>query len=110
MANALERNSRKSSGARSVSTIAIRTLSVNESIAEALKGWSAKLIARRVKTSLRTVENWKQAKTGPQVKHIAAMLNDDELCAAVLTAFGRADLATRAKMQALLEQALESDK
>lgn len=88
-----------------MSSVAIRTLSVNEAIAEALRPWSHKLIAQRVKTSVRTVENWKLAKTGPQAKHMAAMMADDELCAALLTALGRADIATRARMIAALKEA-----
>ena len=87
-----------------MTSVAIRTLSVNEAIAEALRPWSPKAIATRVKTSVRTVENWKQAKTGPQAKHMAAMMGDDELCAALLTAMGRADIATRARMVAALKQ------
>src|SRR5688500_9344904 len=92
MENSSRKNARKNSGVRQVN-VAIRTLSINEAIAEALKGWPAKQLARIVKTNIRTVENWKQAKTGPQVKHVAAMMTDDELCAALLAALGRRDVA-----------------
>lgn len=98
------KNVRNSRGKRRMSSVAIRTLSVNESIAKALEAWSTKWISKRLRTSERTVENWKRARTGPQAKHMAAMMNDDELCAALLTAFGRADLATRAEMVAILRQ------
>ena len=54
------KNARKNSGVRQVNSVAIRTLSINEAIAEALKGWPAKTLARIVKTNIRTVENWKQ--------------------------------------------------
>jgi membrane glycosyltransferase len=87
-----------------MSSVAIRTLSVNEAIGDALKRWPTKFICERLKTSQRTVENWKQARTGPQAKHMAAMMNDDELCGALLTAMGRSDLATRAKMVAILKE------
>ena len=89
-----------------MNSVAIRTLTINEQIAEALKAWPTNAIVRIVKTSKRTVENWKQARTGPQAKHVAAMLADDELCAALLTAMGRADIATRAKMVAVLKETL----
>ena len=87
-----------------MSSVSIRTMSVNESIAEALRAWPTNTIVRIVKTSKRTVENWKQARTGPQAKHMAAMMTDDELCAALLTALGRADVATRAAMIASLKE------
>lgn len=104
MENSLEKDARKKRVEKRMSSVAIRTLSVNEAIAEALRPWSPKAIAQRVKTSVRTVENWKQAKTGPQAKHMAAMMTDDELCAALLTALGRADLASRARMVAILKE------
>lgn len=105
MESAARKNARISSGENRMSSVAIRTLTINEAIAAALRPWSVGAIAERVKTSKRTVENWKLAKTGPQVKHIAAMLNDDELCDAMLEAFGRADLAGRARMTAILKEA-----
>ena len=103
------KNARKSSGARRVNTIAIRTKSINEAIADALRGCTAKWVADRVETNLRTVENWKQAKTGPQAKHVVAMLNDDELCARFLKAAGREDLARSAETIAALKAALVSE-
>lgn len=101
MESSFPKDTRKSSGTRNVNGVAIRTLSVNEAIAEALRPWSPKAIARRVRTSVRTVENWKNGRTGPQAKHVAAILNDAELCTAFLTAVGRADLATRAELASL---------
>lgn len=87
-----------------MNSLAIRTLTVNEAIGRALSRWPTKVIQRVVKTSERTVENWREGRTGPQAKHIAAMLSDDELCAAVLTAMGRGDIATRAAMVATLKE------
>jgi hypothetical protein len=92
-----------------MSSVAIRTLSVNESIAEALKGWPTNSIVSIVKTSKRTVENWKQARTGPQAKHMAAMMSDDELCAALLAALGRRDVARHQETIAALKAALVSE-
>lgn len=76
-----------------MNTLEIRTLTVNEAIGDAFKKWTASFIARRLKTSERTVENWQQKRTGPQAKHVAAILADDLLCPAFLRAVGRADIA-----------------
>lgn len=73
--------------------VAIRTKSVNEAFADALRGLSAKLIADRVETNLRTAENWKQGRTGPQTKHVVAILNDSELGPRFLKAAGLDELA-----------------
>lgn len=101
MESSFPKHTRKSSGTRNVNGVAIRTLSVNEAIADALRPWSPKAIAKRVRTSVRTVENWKTGRTGPQAKHVAAILNDAELGPAFLTAVGRSDLATRAELVSL---------
>lgn len=98
MGNSQQKHARKSNGAKRMSSVAIRTLSVNEAIGEALRGWSAKFVAKRVKTSARTVENWREGRTGPQAKHFVAMLQDDELCSRLLEAAGRGDLAHAAKV------------
>lgn len=84
-----------------MNSAAIRTGSVNEAIGEQLRRWSAKFIATRVKTSHRTVENWREGRTGPQAKHVAAMLQDADLGPALLIALGRHDLATRAEINSL---------
>jgi transcriptional regulator with XRE-family HTH domain len=111
METSFPKNTRKSSGTQNVNGVAIRTLSVNEAIADALRPWSPKAIAKRVRTSVRTVENWKNGRTGPQAKHVAAILNDAELGPAFLTAVGRADLATRAELASLQQRvkALKAD-
>lgn len=74
---------------------------MNEAIADALRGLSAKLIADRVETNLRTVENWKQGKTGPQAKHVVAMLNDSELGPRFLKAAGLGELAKQHEINLL---------
>jgi hypothetical protein len=74
---------------------------VNEAIGDALRVWSAKFVARRIKTSTRTVEAWREGRSGPQAKHFVAMLQDDELAPALLSACGRSDLATRAQIESL---------
>lgn len=101
MESSAGKNTRKSSGVRRVNSVAIRTSSVNEAIGEALRHWSIKFIVSRVKTSPRTVENWREGRTGPQAKHVAAMLQDAELGPALLTAMGRSDLATAAQIHSL---------
>lgn len=98
MESSSSKATRKSSEIKRMSSVSIRTLSVNESIAEALRGWPTNALVRIVKTSKRTVENWKQARTGPQAKHIVAMMADDELCAAILPALGRPELAIPQKI------------
>lgn len=106
----MERSSKpdavKRTGERKLTAIAIRTLTVNEAIGDALRQWSAKFVARRIKTSVRTVEAWREGRAGPQAKHFVAMLNDDELCAKVLEAAGRIDLARSAETIAKLRAAL----
>ena len=99
----------ESRGVRRVNTVSIRTLSVNEAIGAALRNWSTKFVARRLKTSTRTVEAWREGRTGPQAKHFVAMLQDDELCARLLEAAGRGDLARSAETIAALKAALVSD-
>lgn len=96
-------------GVRKVNGVAIRTLSVNEAIGDALRNWSAKFVAQRIKTSVRTVEDWREGRSGPQAKHFVAMLQDDELCARLLEAAGRGDLARSAETIAALKAALMSE-
>lgn len=81
----------------------------NQALAEALRGLKAKLLAIRARTSPRTAENWLQATNGPTWKHTVAMLNDDELCARLLAAAGREDLARSAETIAHLKAALRSE-
>ena len=86
--------------------------SVNDAIASALRRWSAKFIAGRVRgASLRTIENWREGKAGPQAKHLAVMLQDDVLCPALLKAIGRDDLAADAEIRSLNRriEALKAD-
>jgi hypothetical protein len=77
-----------------VSALAISTHSVNEAFAEMLRPFSAKDVARRLQLpSVRTVENWKEARTSPQARHVVAMLADDELCDRLLKMAGKGDRA-----------------
>lgn len=101
------KSTRKSSGERNVSeALSIRTANINEAIADALRPLSAKEIARRIRSSTRTVEGWLQGRTGPQVKHVVAMLQDDELCRRFLAAADRGDLARSAETIAALRRAV----
>lgn len=81
----------------------------NQSLADALRGLKAKLLAMRVKTSSRTTEKWLAGTNAPTWKHTVAMLNDDELCARLLEAAGRGDLARSAETIAHLKAALRSE-
>lgn len=96
----------KSHGVRRVNSVAIRTGSVNEAIGEALRHFSIKFVASRLKTNMRTVEMWREGRTGPQAKHFVAMLQDDELCARLLEAAGRGDLAKHQETITALRKAL----
>jgi hypothetical protein len=83
----------KFSGARRVNSASTSPISINEAIAQQFSRWSTNFIARRLNTSVRTVENWRQGRTGPQAKHVAAILSDEILAPAFLVAIGRADIA-----------------
>jgi hypothetical protein len=76
-----------------MNALALRTYDFNRALAERLRGICAKIIARKAGASPRTAENWKAAESSPTWKHVAIMLQDDELCRALLEAAGRADLA-----------------
>lgn len=107
----MEHSSWKNTQRRGVRPVNGVSLSVNESISTALRRWSVKFISRRVQASPRTIEKWREGKAGPQVRHVAAMLQDAELGPAVLTAMGRADLATHAEILSLNQRldALKAD-
>lgn len=83
----------KSSGARTVNAASDPALSINDAIAQQFSRWSTNFIARRLNTSARTVENWRQGRTSPQAKHVAAIMCDEILAPAFLIAIGRADIA-----------------
>lgn len=76
------------------------TFDANLSLADSLRGIAAKLIARKAQTTPRTAENWLAGENGPTWRATVAMLNDDELCARLLEAAGRPDLAHDAKRRA----------
>lgn len=95
---------------RSVSSVAIgSTYDLASRWVDILKAWKPKAIASRIGASYRTVENWKDGANGPTWKHTVAMLNDDELCAKLLEAAGRGDLARSAETIAALKRALVSE-
>lgn len=85
-------NRRTVSGERIV-TMALTTFEANHTLADALRAFGAKVLARKAGTSPRTAENWCAGRAAPTWKHAVAMLNDDELCARLLEAAGRSDLA-----------------
>lgn len=83
------------------------TATLDNPFMDALRHWSAKFVARRIDASPRTVENWRDGRSIPTGRHIIAMLNDDELCARLLEAAGRGDLARTAERIAA-EKALKA--
>lgn len=85
------------------------TFDANTSLAESLRGLGAKIIARVAQTTPRTVENWQAGANGPTWRATVAILNDDELCARLLEAAGRADLARHQETIAALKAALVSE-
>jgi len=101
---------RKVRGVRLVNAATLSTYDVNETLAAKLRGFGAKMLARRAGgVSTRTAENWLAGENGPAWKHTVAMLNDDELCARLLEAAGRGDLARSAETIAALKRALISE-
>lgn len=95
---------------RSVSDIAIgSTYELAARWPDLLRKFSPRAIARRIGASPRTVENWQDGVNGPTWKHTVAMLNDDELCAKLLEAAGRGDLAKHQETIAALKAALVSE-
>lgn len=98
---------RKIQGARM--TAFAGTFDANLSLASALRGLAAKWIARRAQTTPRTAENWLAGENGPTWRATVAMLNDDELCARLLAAAGRQDLARHQETIAALKAALRSE-
>lgn len=84
-------NTHISRGKRSVSITT--TFDANNTLADRLRAFGAKFLARRVGTSPRTTEKWMAGNTAPTWKHVSLMLNDVDLCREVLIAAGREDLA-----------------
>ena len=91
------------------SLVARTTFDLASGLAEMLRPFTAKALAQRIGASPRTVENWQAGENGPTWKHAVAMLNDDELCARLLEAAGRGDLARHQETIAALKAALMSE-
>jgi hypothetical protein len=88
-------------------TVAIRE--PGHALVQAFRGLTAKLLARVADASSRTTEKWLDGSTAPTWKHTVAMLNDDELCARLLEAAGRGDLARSAETIAALKAVIASE-
>jgi len=102
------RDGRKDRGERSVIG-ATTTFDFTETLGEKLRRFSAKYIARSAGTNVRTAENLREGRNGPSWPTTARMLQDDELCKALLEAAGRGDLARSAETIAALKAALVSE-
>jgi hypothetical protein len=100
---------RKKRKVRAMSTFSVSTHDSTAILAEKLRGYGAKVLARMVGTSPRTAKNWLDASNAPTWKHTVAMLNDDELCAKLLEAAGRGDLARSAETIAALKAVIASE-
>ena len=92
-----------------MSSVALSTFEANNRLADGLRRFGAKLLSRAAGTSPRTAENWCAGNAAPTWKHTAAMLNDDDLCAALLRAAGRDDLASAQETIAALKAALMAE-
>lgn len=86
------KNTRKIRGVSTLSSVA-PTMDANEAFAQRARTIGMKPLANRIRTSLRTAENWLQGRTGPQWKHVREMLQHDDLVCEVLRAASREDLA-----------------
>jgi hypothetical protein len=92
---------------RRVSSVAIgSTFDLAFAWKRVLAPYTPKAIAKRIGASPRTIDNWRDGENGPTWKHTVAMLNDDELCAKLLEAAGRGDLARSQETIAALRKAL----
>lgn len=92
---------------QSVSSVAVgSTFDLAFAWKKALERYSPKAIAQRIGASPRTIDNWRDGENGPTWKHTVAMLNDDELCARLLEAAGRSDLAHAQETITSLRKAL----
>ena len=103
-------NSTRKLQGRRVSSIAVgSTFDLASTWRDLLRPYTPKAIAARIGASPRTVDNWRDGENGPTWKHTVAMLHDDELCALLLEAAGRGDIARSAKTIAALKAALLSE-
>lgn len=110
MENSGPKNVRNFRG-RSVSSVVIgSTYDLAARWPDLLRKFSPRAIAQRIGASPRTVENWKDGANGPTWKHTVAMLNDDELCARLLEAAGRTDLAQEAEIIAMRKRLAELER
>lgn len=86
-------------------TAAASTFDANNALADRLRSFGAKFLARVAGTSPRTTEKWVAGDAAPTWKHVQLLLNDDVLCREVLIAAGRADLADAQAMLTKLREA-----
>lgn len=72
---------------------------------EAFARLSAKTLAHKARTSVRTAENWKQGTNGPSWPAVVELLRDPEMATILLRAAGRDDLADIEQAREKLRQA-----
>lgn len=77
------------------------------SLPDILGRFEIKRIARAAQTHPKTVARWRRGETAPSGEAVLRMIaNDDDLCAALLAAAGRATAAAQTRAIAHLERAL----
>lgn len=100
---------RKGRKVRPMTSLVISTHDSTLALADKLRSYGAKVLARMVGTSPDTTKKWINASNAPTWKHTVIMLNDDELCAKLLEAAGRGDLAQSAETIAALKAVIASE-
>lgn len=86
-------------------SVALASFDAPVTLADRLRCFGAKILAKRAGASPRTAEKWISGDAAPTWKHLQTMLADDVLCREVLIAAGRADLADAQEMLAKLREA-----
>lgn len=81
------------------------TFQANETLADRLRPFGVKPLARRIGASIRTIETWFKGETAPTWKHVSTMMADDELLCELLRAAGRDDIADIAMAKSKLLEA-----
>lgn len=80
---------------------------MSASIADIFAPFPAKRLARASGAHPKTAARWRAGDTAPSAEALIRMMTDDELCAAILKAAGRADHASRMQAIGNLARALK---
>lgn len=77
---------------------------MSASIANAFSAFPAKRIAAASGAHPKTAQRWRDGSAVPSGDALIRMMSDDDLCAAILRAAGRADEAARQRAIAILTE------